>query len=421
MLAYGYADFPPGTGNSSTALIDLVLLRGGEPRRCVGTIGQHSWESAPDGYDTLFDRVLQLSQDVEDTRDGGGGPLSRPLRMIEIGDTVPDGQVPNAFMVEYFNSPSPDAGVEAFANAVMRGDTDTGASDVDWDAEDDLVELAHPTADVDTAYVTPSGSPYLPRTVGGIVDVTAVRTAIEQGWTVGLAGEPGSGKTTLAQVAAPDLLQLTFHGETTLEEIVGRYNPDPTTPSGFVWVDGPLLHAMREGRPFLADELPRAPQEVQAMFLSVCDHRRAYIDTSNPNIGQVDAAAGFAVLITYNPGSGFGIPEALHDRIAFTITVPTDLSTAENLGVPRGFVAAARNLQAANRLAAAQGQEEVWIPSLRSLLKARDIAPVLGVGFAARALVSACPDPMLRGRVAQELEAKLGLGSGELGELVSES
>lgn len=421
MLAYGYADFPPGTGNSSTALIDLVLLRDGEPRRCAGTIGQHSWESAPAGSDTLFDRVLQLSQDVEDTRDDGGGPLSRPLRMIEIGDNVPDSQVPNAFMVEYFNTPSPDAGIEAFAHAVMSGAT--GASDVDWDAEGDLVELAEPlpTADLDTAYITPSGTPYLPRTVGGIVDVTAVRAAIEQGWTVGLAGEPGSGKTTLAQVAAPDLVQLTFHGETTVEEIVGRYNPDPTTPSGFVWADGPLLHAMRAGRPFLADELPRAPQEVQAMFLPVCDHRRTYIDTSNPNIGQVDAADGFAVLITYNPGSGFGIPEALHDRIAFTITVPTDLSTAEDLGVPRGFVAAARSLQTANRAATALGQEEVWVPSLRSLLKARDIAPVLGTGFAARALVSACPDPMLRGRVAQELEAKLGLGSGELGELVSES
>jgi hypothetical protein len=55
-------------------------------------------------------------------------------------------------------------------------------------------------------------------------------------------------------------------------------------------------------------------------------------DTSNPNVGQVDTLDGFAVLIAYNPGSGFGIPEALRDRIAFTVTVPTDLSTADNPG-----------------------------------------------------------------------------------------
>lgn len=420
MLAYGYVGFPAGSGNSSSAAIDVVLLRDGTPRRCHGTIGAAAWESAPTGYDTLLDGILQLGSNVEDTRDRIGDPDTLPMRMIELADTVTDDRVPNAFMVEYFKVDDPDEQIEQFASAALAAGS--GAPAVDWDSDPagaDL-ELAI-SSDPDQTYSTPSGDPYLPRMVGGIVDVTVVRAAIDHGWTVGLAGEPGSGKTTLAQVAAPDLLQLTFHGETTVEDIVGRYNPDPTAPSGFAWVDGPLLQAMREGRPFLADELPRAPQEVQAVFLSVCDHRRTYIDTSNPNVGQVEAADGFAVLIAYNPGSGFGIPEALHDRIAFTVTVPTDLSTAENLGVPKAFVDAARALMAANDVARAKSMEPVWVPSLRALLKARDIAPVLGIGFAARSLVSACPETLLRGRVAQELEKHLSLGSGELGELVAQS
>ncbi|MCZ4589613.1 AAA family ATPase [Rhodococcus opacus] len=420
MLAYGYVGFSAGSGNSSTAAIDLVLLRDGKPRRCHGTIGASTWESAPTGYDSLLDGILQLGTNVEDTRDSAGDPATLPMRAIEIGDTVSDERVPKAFMVQYYKSEDADTQIEKFASVAMEAGTHSAA--VDWDSDPDIPDLEPAVvADPDQTYRTPSGDPYLPRMVGGIVDVTVVCAGIDHGWTVGLAGEPGSGKTTLAQVAAPDLLQLTFHGETTVEDIVGRYNPDSTAPSGFAWVDGPLLQAMREGLPFLADELPRAPQEVQSVFLSVCDHRRTYIDTSNPNVGQVDAADGFAVLIAYNPSSGFGIPKALHDRIAFTITVPTDLSTAENLGVPRAFVDAARALMTANDVARAKSQEPVWVPSLRALLKARDIAPVLGTGFAARSLVSACPEPMLRGRVAQELEKQLGLGSGELGELVAES
>lgn len=286
-----------------------MLLRDGTPRRCHGTIGAAAWESAPTGYDTLLDGILQLGSGVEDTRDRIGDPDTLPMRVIELADTVTDDRVPNAFMVEYFKVDDPDEQIEQFASAALAAGSGAPPA-VDWDSDPPAGADLEPaiSSDPDQTYSTPSGDPYLPRMVGGIVDVTVVRAAIDHGWTVGLAGEPGSGKTTLAQVAAPDLLQLTFHGETTVEDIVGRYNPDPTAPSGFAWVDGPLLQAMREGRPFLADELPRAPQEVQAVFLSVCDHRRAYIDTSNPNVGQVDAADGFAVLIAYNPGSGSGSP-----------------------------------------------------------------------------------------------------------------
>ncbi|MGN0125178.1 MAG: hypothetical protein ACI38R_18255, partial [Rhodococcus sp. (in: high G+C Gram-positive bacteria)] len=99
MLAYGYVGFPAGSGNSSSAAIDLVLLRDGTPRRCHGTIGASAWESTPTGYDSLLDGILQLGSNVEDTRDRIGDPDSLPMRVIELADTVTDDRVPNAFMV----------------------------------------------------------------------------------------------------------------------------------------------------------------------------------------------------------------------------------------------------------------------------------------------------------------------------------
>ncbi|MDH6284329.1 AAA family ATPase [Prescottella agglutinans] len=420
MLAFGYAVWNTGSGNSANSTTHFVLRRGDRLQQCMARGQQVSWADPHGSATTLLDSGLQLAQDVEDARDQQGDPERVPLRCLHLPDDLGDGQIPMKFLAEYFNATSTDEPIEAFLKELMAGVPSDAADFVDWD-ESTSVDFTAPDLGGETEFTTPTGEPYIPRIVGGLNDVLVVRRAIEEGWTVGLAGEPGTGKTTLAQVAAPDLLQLTFNGETSVEDIIGRYNPDATAPSGFAWADGPLITAMREGLPFLADELPRAPQEVQSVFLSVCDHRRAYIDPANPNIGEIVAADGFAVLIAHNPGSGFGMPEALHDRIAFTITVPTDLDTAVKLGVPAPFITAARALAAGNVVAAAQGKEEAWVPTLRSLLKARDIAGVLGLPFAARALVSACPDPLLRGAVSNALEQAMSLGEGELGELIANS
>lgn len=420
MIAFGYALWKGGSGNTAGSTTHFVVRQGERLRRCHTQGNDAQWSDAPGACTTLLDADLQLAQDVEDARDEQGDPGRVPLRCVELPPNLPDNRIPLKFLTTYFNEASPDQQVDAFLLALMNSDPSDSTSFVNWDdapSGDELPVVLHDDAE----YTTPTGEPYLPRLVGGLTDVSVVRQAITEGWTVGLAGEPGSGKTTLAQVAATDLLQLTFNGETSTEDIIGRYNPDPTAPSGFAWADGPLLTAMRQGRPFLADELPRAPQEVQSVFLSVCDHRRTYIDPANPNIGEVIAQDGFAVLIAYNPGSGFGMPDALHDRIAFTITVPTDLDTAIKLKVPTPFVNAALALSAQNMVAAKNGTEPTWVPTLRSLLKARDITRVLGLPFAAKALVSACPDPLLRNTVSKALADALGTNEEDVGELVASS
>lgn len=414
MLAFGYASWSRGSGAAATASSHFVLYRGKEVLRVESSNGDYREHRAAAGVESLSDTALQLASDVEDARDDIGNPATLPLRCLQLPAGTRDNQLVPRFLAAYFQGSASDD-VGDFLTQLFDDPQPSAPVDNTTYIESPIPE---PQAD---SFETPDGGRYVPRNVGGIQDVHAVRKAVTLGMHVALAGEPGSGKTTLAQVAVPHLIQYTFHGETTVEDIIGRFIPDPAAPSGFAWKDGPLLIAMREGHPFLADELPRAPREVQAVFFSVCDHRRAYIDLANPNIGDLRAKPGFAVIITFNPNSGFGMDDALIDRIAFTITVPTDLDTAAELDVPMPFIRAARTLRTRNQRAANSGHEAVWVPTLRSLLKARDIATEFGLRFAAAALISSCPDELLQPDVARALEKELQLGTGTLRALTSES
>lgn len=271
--------------------------------------------------------------------------------------------------------------------------------------------LASPTAAVDTTtYVTPAGDPYLPPLIGGRPAVPLLRAFAADGAHVGLAGPPGSGKTTLALVAHGDrLIAQQFNGESTVEDVIGRHSPAPGKPGAFVWTDGPLARAMIEGRPYLATELSRAPQETQAVFLSVMDDQRVLRVESNPERPIIHAATGFAVIIDWNPGSGAGIIDALYSRLTVCADMPTDYTVADRLGVPGPLVDAARALDRENAVAVAEGGYHAaeWVPSLRDLLMARNLAGKFGLPFAAQALVSYCPDLLRRPRIADQLSMVL--------------
>lgn len=269
-----------------------------------------------------------------------------------------------------------------------------------------LLDADVPALVDDSEYTTPDGQPYFPPTIGGQPAVALLRAMRDTGMHVSLAGEPGSGKTTLAQVAFGDqLIRQQFTGETTVEDVVGRWLPVPGKPGAFTFTPGPLATAMREGRPYLANELVRAPLETQAVFLSVMDHQRRLLVESNPEQPEIIAADGFMVIVDYNPGSGFGLSEALHSRITCPIEVPSDLGVATRRGVPTALVAAAQALHRENLVAVSEAgyTAALWVPSIRDLLKAKELADRFGIMFAANALVSFCPDPDRRPAIADAL------------------
>jgi MoxR-like ATPase len=231
----------------------------------------------------------------------------------------------------------------------------------------------------------PNGQLYHPRTVAGVPDVTALRKLRAAGVPALLYGPPGTGKTSVVEAAFGDLVTVPGDGDTTVADLVGEYTQ---TPEGrYVFVHGPLVRAMREGRPLFVDDATLIPPNVLATLYPAMDGRRQVIVKANGG-EVVDAAEGFYVVAGHNPGvHGAVLTDALSSRFSAHIQVSSDYDLAVALKVDRRAVRAARNL------ATRQRRGEVgWAPQLRELIAFDRIAKVLGVEAAAGNLVGVAPE-----------------------------
>jgi len=125
--------------------------------------------------------------------------------------------------------------------------------------------------------------------------------AFRRGLSVLLKGPTGCGKTRFVEAMAFDLgrplVTVACHDDLTTADLVGRFllRGGETT-----WVDGPLTVAVREGAICYLDEIVEARQDTTVVLHPLSDHRRQLpID----RLGiTVDAAAGFCLVVSYNPG-----------------------------------------------------------------------------------------------------------------------
>ena len=93
------------------------------------------------------------------------------------------------------------------------------------------------------------------------------------------------------------LVAVACHEDLTASDLIGRYLLDA---NGTTWIDGPLTRAVKVGGICYLDEIVEARKDTTVIIHPLTDHRRLLtID----KLGEVvEAAEGFLLVVSYNPG-----------------------------------------------------------------------------------------------------------------------
>lgn len=170
-------------------------------------------------------------------------------------------------------------------------------------------------------YTLESEPYYLP--IGDEIEL--FETAYAQRIPVLLKGPTGAGKTRFVEYmswklgerlgktnAAGDphrrpLITVACHEDLTASDLVGRYLLDT---DGTRWIDGPLTRAVKVGAICYLDEVVEARKDTTVLIHPLTDYRRLL---PIEKLGQViEAAEGFLLVISYNPGYQSALKDLKH-------------------------------------------------------------------------------------------------------------
>lgn len=157
--------------------------------------------------------------------------------------------------------------------------------------------------------------------VGREREVDLVVAALAADRHILLEGPPGTGKSTLLRSVAHDFgVGFEFvegNAELTPARLIGHFDPARVLSDGYepdVFVDGPLVRALRTGSLLYVEELNRVPEETLNVLVTVMSERETHV----PRLGRIEAADGFRLVAAMNPFDAVGtarISSAIYDRM----------------------------------------------------------------------------------------------------------
>lgn len=127
-----------------------------------------------------------------------------------------------------------------------------------------------------------------------------------------ISGYSRTGKTTLLQKLLGGY-RITFHPAMPLDDLIGGW---ALVDGRTVWVDGPAVRALREGKCLQIDEANEIPAECQTMFYALLDDPAGI---NLPNGERVNAKPGYCVVTTMNPEPTV-FPHPVYDRFDLYLT-----------------------------------------------------------------------------------------------------